>query len=97
MRDKNAGAEKSHQYCCNLNHGTRPYAQPALTNTQLISPGLFRDDFVAPSKWFRRCFPVFHRLFADIRVTSFLSRRHRLAGVQTRRRVQTYLGGDGMD
>jgi len=30
MRDENARAEKSHQYCCKLNHGTRPYAQPAL-------------------------------------------------------------------
>jgi hypothetical protein len=30
MRDENAGAEKSHQYCCKLNHDTRPYAQPAL-------------------------------------------------------------------
>jgi hypothetical protein len=56
MRHKNAGAEKSHQYCCNLNHGTHPYAQPALTNTSGIGTGLFRDDFVAPSKWFRRLF-----------------------------------------
>jgi hypothetical protein len=56
MRHKNAGAEKSHQYCCNLNHGTHPYAQPALTNTLGIGTGLFRDDFVAPSKWFRRLF-----------------------------------------
>jgi hypothetical protein len=32
MRHKNAGAEKSHQYCCKLNHGTHPYAQPALKN-----------------------------------------------------------------
>src|SRR5690349_14471433 len=30
MRDENARAEKSHQYCCKLNHDTRPYAQPAL-------------------------------------------------------------------
>jgi hypothetical protein len=29
MRDKNAGADKSHQYG-KLNHGTHPYAQPAL-------------------------------------------------------------------
>jgi hypothetical protein len=30
VRDENAGAEKAHQYCCKLNHDTRPYAQPAL-------------------------------------------------------------------
>lgn len=30
MRDKNAGAEKSHQNCCKLNHDTHPYARPAL-------------------------------------------------------------------
>jgi hypothetical protein len=34
MRDKNAGAEKSHQNGCKLNHGTHPHAQPALITFQ---------------------------------------------------------------
>jgi hypothetical protein len=24
MRDKNAGADKAHYYCCKLNHSTHP-------------------------------------------------------------------------
>jgi hypothetical protein len=57
MRDENAGAEKSHQYCCNLNHGTHPLRSARTDQYQPIAPGLFPDDFVVPSKWFRRLFP----------------------------------------
>jgi hypothetical protein len=38
VRDKNACAEKSHQYCGQLNHGTHPYAQPALVTWQVDTP-----------------------------------------------------------
>ena len=38
MRDKNADAEKSHQYCGQLNHGTHPYAEPALVTWQVDTP-----------------------------------------------------------
>jgi hypothetical protein len=51
--DKNRGAEKSHQYGGKLNHGTHPYARPALIHSIAIAARLFQDDFVVPGKWFR--------------------------------------------
>jgi hypothetical protein len=50
MRQKNAGAEKSHQYCCKLNHGTHPYAQPAQITCLIVKRRFVSGRFRRPLK-----------------------------------------------
>ena len=54
VRHKDAGAEKSQDNCCKLDHDTHPRAQPALNTYNAVTTDLFQDDFVPSRKWFRR-------------------------------------------
>jgi len=46
MSQKNADAKNPDQYCCDLDHSTHPYAQPALLTDTQIGAGWFQNDFV---------------------------------------------------